>query len=97
MVVIVWADSKRLEMSQEDLIFLISVGMPTTLKTSDRGNTKMSLVNIIPGQANINSKNVLQSEYQVANLKLRPESIYFSLSYTIEMTVSRDCIDCADC
>ena len=97
MTMVCFADPKRIDLTQEDLVFLVCSGFPTTFSKSQLGSTKISKVDISPGSANIDSQKVLQGEYQGSYPKLPPQSIYFSLNYTIEMTVGRDCLDCQDC
>jgi len=95
MVAIVYADPQKVDISQEDLAFLIASGLPTAkIEITDTVHNKRSSALITPLGFNNDSYNVYTGEYQGV-YALQPQSIYFSLSYKIEITADRDCVICS--
>jgi len=99
MLMVVYADPERLNINQEDLSFLCVAGLPATrFNTTNADNPNANITGvIIPGTVNHNSFQVFSGEYQSTGYPLKPQSIYFSVQYTIETTANRNCLNCFDC
>lgn len=97
MLAIVFADPEKVNIEQEDLAFLLFAGLQSDVADSVINDLSLQSVKINPVSANVNSQSVWQNEYQSADYRLSPQSIYFSISYTIETTSHKNCLSCQDC
>ena len=97
MIAVVYGDPERLAITQEDLAFLIVAGLPTNLGSIEIGNTSLGQIEIKAGTINHNSLQVFTAEYGTGVYPLKPQSIYFSLSYMIETNSDKGCLACVDC
>lgn len=94
MLMVVYADPKKIETTQEDLAYLIAAGLPQKrLETTTTANGKIAKSKIIPVSFDNDSQRVYTGEY-MAGYFPQPGSIYFSLSYRIETTADRECVIC---
>lgn len=94
MVAIVYADPKKVGITQEDLAFLIGAGLLLNkVPATSADASKKSWADVIPIGFNNDSRQVFTGEYE-AEYALQPQSIFFSISYKIEITADRDCVMC---
>ena len=94
MMMIVYADPAKVKTTQEDLAFIIAAGLPQQrISISDLDTGKIAKARIIPLSFENDSKKVFMGEYE-SEFTLKPEAIYFSLSYRIETDADRDCVIC---
>jgi hypothetical protein len=98
MVAIVYANRFGTGYTQEDLIMKLSSGLNLTLSKVDLGTSGLTKVRATVQRANNNSLAVFQGEYgPSANCPLAMDSIYFAISYTIDITAHSKCLECQDC
>ena len=97
MIAVIFGDPEKLSITQEDLAFLIVAGLPTNVGSIDTGNTSLGQIEIKAGTINHNSLQVFTAEYGTGVYPLKPQSIYFSLSYTIETNSDKGCLACEEC
>lgn len=93
---VVYADPKRIELTAEDLSFLIVTGMPSRFTTTDIGSTKVASVLIGVLGSETSPAKVMNTEYG-GGKEFDPEKILISINYRIEITAEKDCIDCTTC
>lgn len=94
MEMIVFADEARLGLSMEDLAHLINVGLPTQVKASRVCKEDIKRVSISINSVNTDSEQLFKSETGLGEYSLKPQSIYMSLSYTIETVSVKNCYSC---
>lgn len=95
MVAIVYADPQKIKISQEDLAFIIASGMPEQkMKIENTELGTLSYASVAVTGFNNDSYQVFTGEYE-SSFGLKPQSIYFSLSYRIEITADRNCVICS--
>ena len=93
MLMVVIGDRKRLKMTKEEIISGILLGMPLELGSAFLTANSLDNVNIIPGDFNLSKEDAWNAEYSTETVKLKPETIFFTLSYNIETRAKIDCID----
>ena len=94
MQMIVFADEVKLNLSMEDLAHLINVGFPTTIKASRVCKEDIKKVSIRIDSVNTDSEQLYKGETGLGEYGLKPQSIYMSLSYTIETVSVKNCYSC---
>lgn len=95
MVAIIYADPSKIKTTQEDLAFIIAAGLPSAkFKIEDKVTNKKAWAKVEATSFNNDSQQVFTGEYEAA-YGLQPQSIYFSLSYRVEITADRDCVICS--
>jgi len=94
MALVFMSDRGLLQMRGEDLMALIAVNMPATLTTTQLNTLDLNSVQIYAnGQAIIDNEIVYNREYQLQEFMLKPNSIMYSLNYTIETVYSKKCLE----
>ena len=93
MLMVVIGDRKRLKMTKEEIISGILLGMPLELGSAFLTANSLDNVNIILGDFNLSKEDAWNAEYSTETVKLKPETIFFTLSYNIETRAKIDCID----
>ena len=94
MLMVVYADPAKVEITQEDLAFIIAAGLPDKkFSISDENTAKRASAKVTPLSFENDSKKVFTGEYEAGVLP-QPQAIYFSLSYRIETTADRECVMC---
>lgn len=94
MLSVVYGDPKKLNITQEDLAFVLFHGLQLTDNITVSGS-KVGAFKVVPGRFNNDSYQVFTGEYQSEAYPLKPESIFFSLSYRIEISADRTCVICS--
>ena len=93
MIMVVIGDRKRLKMTKEEIITGILLGMPLELGSTFLNTNSLDNANIIPGDFNLSKVDAWNGEYNTELVKLKPETIFFTLTYNIETRAKVDCID----
>jgi len=78
----------RGESVQEDFASMIVASLPPTIDIAELNN-----VDVIAGSVNNDSFSVYNQEYKSTDYPLNPKDYYFSISYTIETTYDRSCVE----
>jgi len=92
MTMIVISDRNILQIQGEDLIELIAVNLPGKLLQSDLNTLHLNSVNIFAsGEAVIDNEIVYKREYNTREFLLKPNSIIYSLAYTIITVFDKKC------
>lgn len=89
---IVMGDRKRLNIQPDSLEVAIASNIPGSIKIESA-----NYVNIFPIGANHNSRQLFSQEYVGATFFLKPEYIYFSIRYRIEVRYQKGCISLCQC
>ena len=98
MFCVVYADRYKSGYTQEDLILKVSAGLMGQLTPTELGNSGLQKVKITVQRANNNSAQVFQGEYgNEANCPFQLNTVYFGISYQIEITAHSACLVCAEC
>lgn len=92
MDLIVMGDRKKLNVQPESLEVAIASNIPGSIKIESA-----NYVNIFPTSANHNSRQLFSQEYPGANFFLKPEYIYFSIRYRVEIRYQKGCISLCQC
>lgn len=88
MIMVVWGDSERMGLCQEDLASIMSASFPSEMTVSDISKVLVRVNNI-----NIDSFALYSQEYKSTDYPLNPENYYFSIGYTVETTFEKSCVD----
>jgi hypothetical protein len=92
MSLVLITDRGKLQMTGEDLIALITVNIPGTLLQADLNYLNLySALMFASGEAIIDNETVYNREYNLKEYLLKPNSIMYSLSYTIVTEFSKKC------
>ena len=67
--------------------------MPLELGSAFLTMNSLDNANIIPGDFNLSKEDAWNAEYSTETVKLKPETIFFTLTYNIETRAKVDCID----
>lgn len=94
MKAVVYADPEKCRVTQEDLCFLIAAGMPEQSINITTTDSRELTAKVVPVSFNNDSIQVFTGEYQLSEYRLKPQSIYFSLDYQIEINADRACVTC---
>lgn len=89
---IIMGDRKRLNVQPESLEIAIASNIPSSVKFDST-----SYVNIYPVGANHNSRQLFAQEYAGATFFLKPEYIYFSIRYRVEVRYQKGCFSLCQC
>jgi hypothetical protein len=93
MLMVVIGDRKRLKMTKEEIITGILLGMPLEFGSTFLNTNSLDQVSIVPGDFNLSKVDAWNGEYNTELVKLKPETIFFTLTYNIETRAKVDCID----
>lgn len=94
---VVYSDYKRIKLIDNDLAFLLIMGMAMNIPKDAIQDLNVNNISITPISADFDSRNVFKSEYGNADFKLNPEDNFFSLTYQIKMDANKNCLSCSDC
>lgn len=89
---VVMADRKRTQASPDVLEAAIASNMPD--KDTLDG---VMYINILPVSANHNSRSLFSQEFQGVNYYLKPEHIFFSIRYHVELEYTKGCLSLCQC
>lgn len=89
---VVMADRRRVEVSPDVLEAAIASNFPAGEKP-----TGINYLNILPVSANHNSRTLFSQEFQGVNYYLKPEHIFFSIRYRVELKYVKGCISLCQC
>lgn len=92
MLMVVIGDRSRLELTKEEIITGIMLGMPLELGSAFLSTNSLDNVNIIPGDFNLDKEAAWNTEYNTSDVMLKPETIFFTMDYSIETRAKFDCI-----
>lgn len=93
MLMVIIGDRKRLKMTKEEIITGILLGMPLEFGSTFLNTNSLDNANITPGDFNLSKVDAWNGEYNTEKVKLKPETIFFTLTYTIETRAKVDCIE----
>jgi hypothetical protein len=89
---IVMGDRRKIQVGPDVLEAAIASNMPsTTTIPGIRGIT------ILPQSANHNSRSLFNQEFQGADYYLKPEHIFFSIRYRVEIQYQKGCLSLCQC
>jgi hypothetical protein len=92
MTMVIISDRGILQMKGEDLIEIIAVNLPGKLTQGDLNTLQLNSVNIFAsGEVIIDNEIVYKREYNTGEYLLKPNSIMFSLAYTIITVFDKKC------
>jgi hypothetical protein len=89
---IVFGDRKRLEISPEELYAAIVSAIPTELPKDFITPLNFREARISGISPNFNSISVYQQEYKSNTYPLKPNNIFFSISYKIATAYNKNCV-----
>jgi len=93
MLLVVMGNRRRLDLTREELITGIMLGMPLELGSTFLTTNSLDNANIIPGDFNLDGEEAWNTEYNTTDVMLKPETIFFTMTYGIESRVKVGCID----
>lgn len=93
MVLILSTDRGKIQMEAEDLVSLILVNMPSKIPQATLTSLGLYSVDIYAsGEAIIDNEIVYNREFRNVEYLLKPNSVLYSISYTIEIVFSKNCL-----
>lgn len=98
MVLICWADRRRVEVTQEQLAAAIVGSLPFSLGKTFVKDKNMTSALVEAVSIDHVSQNIWGREFKGIEFMLPPESIYFQINYRIETVYDKTCIEiCEPC
>lgn len=97
MVAIVFYDKERIKIDADDLSYLIRCDIDKPLTKAELGTSNLASVSSVATGANLNSYQVMNSEFTNSAYKLESNGTLFSINYTLKVTSQATCINCTDC
>jgi len=97
MVAIVFYDKERIKIDADDLSYLIRCDIDKPLTKTELGTSNLASVGSLVTGANLNSYQVMNSEFTNSAYKLESNGTLFSINYILKVTSQAACINCADC
>jgi hypothetical protein len=94
MIMIIFADEQRTSLTMEDLAHRIIVGMGNYIDPSRVCKEDIKKVSISINSVDTDSEKVFKGETALGEYRLKPQSIYMSLTYTIESVSLKNCYSC---
>lgn len=91
---IIWANAKKIKLSDEQLETRIIASFPQQLSAETKSSLQFKSCLISPLQTDMDKVRVFRQEYPGVNYFLRPEHIFFQLKYRVEIVFTQDCITC---
>lgn len=89
---VVMGDRRKVQVEPDVLEAAIASNMPNT--TTIQG---VKFVNILAVSANHNSRSLFSQEFQGADYFLKPEHIFFSIRYRVEIQYQKGCLALCQC
>lgn len=89
---VVMADRRRVGVSPDVLEAAIASNFPAVDKPSG-----VNYLNILPVSANHNSRSLFAQEFQGVSYYIKPEHIFFSIRYRVELKYVKGCISLCQC
>jgi len=89
---VVMADRRKVQVEPDVLEAAIASNMPVS--TSIQG---VSNINILSVSANHNSRSLFSQEFQGTDYFLKPEHIFFSIRYRVELQYQKGCLNLCQC
>lgn len=96
MVMVVLGNRKELKLTKEELITGIMLGMPLEFGQGFLTANSLDNASIIPGTQNLDKEAAWTAEYNTENVKLKPETIFFTFEYEIQTRVNVGCVVICD-
>lgn len=93
MIMIVFGDRSRLNVTSEDMVATIAANMPASLSSSQYTALQIISAEINVGQPTINKQEVFDQEYEGSEYNLKTNSIFVSIPYTITTSYSKNCFN----
>lgn len=90
--VVVMADRRTVEVSPDVLEAAIASNIPAMDKLDG-----VNYVNILPVSANHNSRSLFSQEFQGVSYYLKPDHIFFSIRYRVELKYQKGCMSLCQC
>ena len=97
LIMIVYADRSRINLSQDDLEALIISGMIDEIPRAQYPSTGVSSILVTHQETNFSAQSIFAQEYQNVDFFLKPESILFQITYTIGVQYSKSCLSICGC
>lgn len=98
MLMVFYANRKKVNYSQDDLILKTCAALNYTFGSSDVSVAGLRYVRTSVLRANPNSLQVFQGEYgATVNCPLQFDSSYFGVNYQIEIHATNECLACHTC
>lgn len=91
MVLILFADRGRLQITDSDCLAAISANIPDELTNAQLQLNQLLCCTISVEQGNINKQEVFEQEYEGVEYPLKPNSILISIPYKITSDYSKNC------
>lgn len=93
MLMVIWADGRKLKMTDTKLRDYITAFIPTSLNVAAFSNTQIELQS-----DTVDSFRLFAQEYDGQAYKLHPDHIFFGVNYTVISEYNSQCITlCEDC
>jgi len=93
MIMVVYGDRNILQITKEQLVAGVEAGFPQELTKAQKQLYNLRSCEIKTGDVNLDSVLVFRGEYAGVEYNLKPNSILFSIPYTIVSEYDRSCID----
>lgn len=90
--IIVMADRRKVQVEPDVLEAAIASNLPST--TTIQG---VKFINILAVSANHNSRSIFNQEFQGTDYFLKPEHIFFSIRYRVEIQYQKGCLALCQC
>ncbi len=89
---VVMANRKRAQVEPDVLEAAIASNIPSTTQIAG-----LNFINILSVSANHNSRSLFSQEFQGTDYFLKPEHIFFSIRYRVEIQYTKGCIALCQC
>jgi len=93
MTLVVIADRERLEVTKEQIKTALALGFPLEMDATNKTALSLLTCNITPSSFIMDFNEVYSREFNLANYKIKPQTILIALDYTIETEVNESCIE----
>lgn len=98
MMMIVYGDRKRLQITPDTLASGISANIPLSLTNTELTNLSLSFCEMRGDGVSFDKDAIWRGEYQTNSNPLGIEKIYFALKYSVELHYSNGCFNiCFNC
>ena len=93
MICVVYCDGEKVGILENDLANLIAFGLNKNFTKQEINDVNVGMITCKAESINYNSKQLFQSEYgNNAEYSFTGKDIYFSLSYSIDIMASKNCL-----
>ena len=89
---VVMGDRRKVQVEPDALEAAIASNMPNTMTIAG-----VKFINILAVSANYNSRSLFSQEFQGADYYLKPEHIFFSIRYRVEIQYQKGCLSLCQC